>query len=100
MFSYMDGTLVAAAPRREGDELVCYGRWRARKPAVDQSAAKCTLADDLQLDQHGGIPVEMRNGEEPLRVRRQHRLLLTEVFHTYRQDRTVGDRLPRGAVCG
>src|SRR3954447_3853889 len=90
MFSYMDRTLLAAAGSGAGDELVGQGCGCARQPAVDQCVSKCTFAHHLQLDQHGGISVEVWDREEPLVVLRQHGFLLAEVFYPHRQDRTVG----------
>jgi hypothetical protein len=51
-------------------------RWRAGQPAVQQRLAQRRPGHHAELDEHRGIPVEMRDGEEHVRLRGQHRLLL------------------------
>ena len=47
--------------------------WRGaqRQPAVDDRLPQRPLRDRLQLDEHGGVPVEVRDREEGLGLRRR-----------------------------
>src|SRR6476620_3472265 len=92
MFSYMVATLVARARRGAGDELLGEDTRRAGQPAVDQGLAKGALTDDLQLDQHGGVAVEVRDREEAFLVCREHGLLLAEIVDPHGKDRACGGR--------
>ena len=75
----VDGTSDATAG-------FCSARTRPRAwaehtpPAVDDRLAQRPLPSDLQLDENRRVAVEVGDGEEGLRVRRQHRFLLDEVF--------------------
>src|SRR2546430_16325515 len=61
----------------------------ARQPAVGDRVAQRPGGDPGQLDQDRGIPVEVRDGEERVRVRGQHRFLLAEVPDADGQDGAV-----------
>ena len=68
-------------------------RRRDGEPAVDQRLAQCPLLHDLQLDQHGGVAVEVRDCEERLGIGGEHGLLLAEIVDAHRQNRPRGRRL-------
>src|SRR5215471_5760423 len=60
----------------------------AGQPAVGDRVPQRRTGDLPQLDEDGGIPVEMRNREEGSRIRGEHRLLLAEVLDADGQDGT------------
>src|SRR5215831_2997501 len=61
----------------------------AGQPAVGDRVPQRLTGDLPQLDEDGGIPVEMRNREEGSRIRGEHRLLLAEVLDADGQDRPI-----------
>lgn len=66
--------------------------WRARQPAVDDRLSQCPFSDDLQLDENGGVPLEVWNGEEGIGIRREHSLFLRTVKNADGEDRSAGHR--------
>lgn len=66
--------------------------WRARQPGVDDRLSQCLFGDDLQLDENGGVPLEVRNGEEGMGIRREHSLFLRTVKNADGEDRPAGHR--------
>jgi hypothetical protein len=66
---------------------------RLREPRIDERQLQIAFADALQLDEHGGIAVEMLDREEPGTALGQHRLLLVEVLDGHGEDVAVGRRL-------
>jgi Fungalysin metallopeptidase (M36) len=61
---------------------------RPRQPALGDELAQLLLGHDRQLDENRREPVEVRDREAGLRMRREHGLLLAEVLDTYAQDGT------------
>lgn len=66
--------------------LFCKIRRRACQPAIDEGALECLLGDFPQLDEDGGIPIEMRDCEESLGLCGQHGFLLAEIFDSNGQN--------------
>src|SRR6476661_1831053 len=58
----------------------------ARQPRVDQRLAQRRFVDLVELDQDGGVAVEMRDGEERPPARGEHGLLLGQVGHPNGED--------------
>lgn len=71
------------------DVLVGQRSWRAGQPTIDEGFTQRSLGDPVQLDEHGGVAVEVRDGEERLGLGGEHRLLLAEVLDPDGEDRTV-----------
>ena len=62
-------------------------RRRTRQPAVDDRLSQLRLGNSGQLNQHSGVAIEVRNGEEGPRVGGQRSFLLAQVVHANSQDR-------------
>src|SRR5215469_225006 len=71
------------------DVLVRELRRGGRQPAVRDRVPERLPGDLAQLDEHGGIPVEVRDREEGLRLRGEHRLLLAEILDADGEDRPL-----------
>src|SRR4249919_3498897 len=98
---YESPALTTELPPRaaaRGYVLVGQLRWRAGQPAVFDLLAHGPLAGHLELDQHGGVAVEVGDREEALVAGGQHGLLLAEIVHPSGEDRTVGDRIVAEAL--
>src|SRR3954451_3321280 len=70
-------------------ELAGEGGRGTGQPAVGECVAQRPGGDPRQLDQHGRVPVEVRDGEEGVRVGGEHCLLFTEVLGPDGQDWAV-----------
>jgi hypothetical protein len=82
--------LSAPASLGSCDELFGELTGCAGKPALDKCVACRSLGDDLELDEDGGIPIEMRNREEPARLHGEQRFLVPEVGYPNGDDRPSG----------
>src|SRR5260221_3204720 len=79
---------------RQSALQVVVGEFRrgAGQPAVDDCLAQGAFADLLELDQHRGVAVEVRDREEALPFGRKHGFLLAEVVDAHREDGPSGGR--------
>jgi len=92
----LPGPTEATVPQRPWErtralplELSDQGGRGACQPAVGERLTQRPGGDLRQLDQHGRVAVEVRDGEERVRVGREHRLLLAEVLDLDGEDRAV-----------
>jgi hypothetical protein len=69
------------------------GRRGAGQPAVGNRLFQYLGCDFRQLDEDGGISVEVRDREEGARIRGEHRLFLAEILDANGQDGAVGRAL-------
>src|SRR5262245_6274111 len=77
-------------PLRASLEVAVRERWwRTGEPGVDERLPQRLRGDLPELDEHGRVPVEVRDREERPRLRREHGLLLTEILDPDREDRAV-----------
>jgi hypothetical protein len=70
------------------------------QPCLDDDLLELVNLDSVQSDQHGGIPVEMRGGEEDVGIVAEQGLFDPEIGHPHSQDRAVGCALPKSLVVG
>src|SRR4051794_3129935 len=69
-----------------------------REPRVEDQRLQGARADQVELDEHRGVAVEVRGGEDALRARREHRLLLVEVLDGEGENRPRRGRLVTEAL--
>jgi len=78
---------------RAGPILACPHRRRAAAPPVQQHLAHGFAGGHPQLDEDRGVAIEVRDGEKPLRRRRQQRFLLVQIDDPDGQDLALRNRL-------
>src|ERR1700744_977745 len=81
--------LGSRGPGSAADELAGEGGGGAGQPAVGEGVLERGTGDLGQLDEDGGVTVEVGNGEKAVRVGGQQGFLLGQVFWADSQDRAV-----------